>query len=111
MNFFKTNKILTGVLVLAVFAVLYFALYSLQSTPSLTSSDQVSPVSQQLLVTLSNLHTIKLDGSIFSDPAFQSLTDFGVVIPSQPAGRRNPFTSAASPAPQITTKTTTTGGR
>lgn len=108
MDFLKNNKILTGVLVLAVFGVLYFALYSYQSTPALTASDQVSPVSQQLLVTLSNLHTIRLDGSIFADPAFQSLTDFGVVIPSQPAGRRNPFLPANASA---NTAPNTTSGR
>jgi hypothetical protein len=90
MEFLKKNKILTGVVVLALAGVLYFAFFSSSATPSLSSSD-VNPVSQDLLVTLANLHTIRLDGSIFSNPAFVSLTDFGVIIPSQDRGRRNPF--------------------
>jgi hypothetical protein len=54
------------------------------------------------LVTLSNLRTIELDESIFQEPIFMSLSDFGVVIPPEAIGRRNPFApisaSAVSPA-------------
>ena len=69
----------------------YSAYFTSPSSTALTTSDSSEALSQQLLVTLQNLHTIKLDNSIFSDPAFQSLTDFGVVIPPEAVGRRNPF--------------------
>jgi len=69
----------------------YVTYFSPSAPAALTASDNSTALSQNLLVTLQNLHTIKLDNSIFSDPAFQSLTDFGVVIPPEAVGRRNPF--------------------
>jgi hypothetical protein len=55
------------------------------------AQDDTSRISRDLIVTLSNLNTIRLDDSIFTDPVFLSLSDFGVQIPLQPVGRRNPF--------------------
>ncbi len=86
---------MAGLVVVVVLALAYFAYTSL-SSPSPTTIVQENPVSQNLLVALSNLHTIKLNGAIFQDPAFQSLSDFGVTIPPQPTGRRNPFAPLGS---------------
>jgi len=84
-----------GVLILAVFVILCFMFYSYSGSSSSSSISEVcsdtQQMSQALLVTLAGLNTIRLDGSIFSDPVFASLTDFGVVLPPQPSGRRNPF--------------------
>lgn len=84
-----------GVLILAAFIILCFMFYSWSNSSSSSSINEVNSDTQQmgqaLLVTLAGLNTIRLDGSIFSDPVFVSLTDFGVVLPSQPSGRRNPF--------------------
>lgn len=68
------------------------------------SADAV--VGQDLLAALALLKTIQLDTSIFTDPIFKSLSDWGKKIPPQPVGRRNPFaplgakpsTPAAKPA-------------
>lgn len=89
MNQLLTSKVLTSLVIVAIFGLGYFAYSSLANTTSATSV--ASPVSQELLIALSNLHTIELNGSVFSDPSFQSLNDFGVTIPLQPVGRRNPF--------------------
>ena len=92
MDFLKENKTPIGVgifLLLAIFV--YMTYFTNPTSPTLTSSDTSITLSQNLLITLQNLHTIKLDDTIFSDPAFQSLTDFGVIIPLEAAGRRNPF--------------------
>lgn len=87
----KKNTVIIGI-VLAAAAVLYYFYSSGGSSALLTSSaEQESPVSQEVLETLGNLRTIKLDNSIFSDPLFISLSDFGVNIPPAAAGRRNPF--------------------
>lgn len=83
--------IVGGVLLLAGLYVYVSYFSGPSTTATLTQSDSSVALSQNLLVTLQNLHTIKLDNSIFSDPAYQSLTDFGVVIPRQEPGRRNPF--------------------
>lgn len=95
MDILKNSKIMTGLVLVAVVVLGYFA-YSSLSTPSPAVVIQESPASQSLLVALSNLHTIKLNGAVFSDPAFQSLSDFGVTIPPQPTGRRNPFAPLGS---------------
>ena len=94
MDFFKSNKLVSvgvGILLLGIGYYLFFMQHGSTAPVTVTDSAGTSPVSQNLLVTLANLRTIKLNDSIFRDPAFQSLTDFGVVIPPEPAGRRNPF--------------------
>lgn len=53
------------------------------------SADAV--VGQDLLAALALLKTIQLDTSVFTDPLFKSLSDWGKAIPPQPVGRRNPF--------------------
>jgi len=90
MNFLKKNKtpILGGAAVLALLWV-YLTYFSGSSAPLVATSE--INVSGDLLVTLNSLHTIRLDASLFSDPSFASLSDFGVAIPPQDAGRRNPF--------------------
>jgi hypothetical protein len=92
MDFLKQNKTTIGLGVLVVVALLvYFTYFSGSSSPTVTESDANSGASAQLLIMLNNLHTIKLDNSLFEDPAFKSLTNFGVTIPPQAVGRRNPF--------------------
>jgi hypothetical protein len=91
MDFLKQNKmaIVVGVVLLAGLFV-YMNYFTKPSQDTLTTTTDTT-LSQDLLVTLQNLHTIKLDNSIFSNAAFQSLTDFGVTIPAEEVGRRNPF--------------------
>jgi len=92
MDFLKQNKMAIGVGILLLAGLyVYMNYFSSSSSATLTASDSSTTLSQNLLVTLQNLHTIQLDNSIFSDPAFQSLTDFGVSIPAEPVGRRDPF--------------------
>lgn len=94
MQLFKDKKTLLYSSLLAVVLVGgYFAFFNTKNVPDLTSTmeDPTARVSGDLLSTLSSLNVIKLDNTIFSDPAFTALSDFGVTIPLQPAGRRNPF--------------------
>lgn len=89
------NRQAVGVVVIVALALIYYFFFysSSPSTPALSSvtANDASPTSQQLLVTLASLHTIKLDNTLFQDPVFMSLSDYGVTIPTQPVGRRNPF--------------------
>jgi hypothetical protein len=49
-------------------------------------------VAQDFLTLLLNVKNIKLDDSIFSDPAFNSLHDSSIVlVPDVTTGRPNPF--------------------
>ena len=93
MEFLNKNRLYIGVIVLALAGLwLYMTYFSGPSSSATLSNDRAaSPLSQDVLITLSNLNTIRLDESIFSDPLFMSLSDYGVAIPPQNAGRRNPF--------------------
>lgn len=84
------NKFVVGLVAAAAVGALLYWWMGKDSAPILSETAQ-SPLSSDLLLTLGNLSTITLDESIFEDPAFQSLTDFGVTIPPQATGRRNPF--------------------
>lgn len=100
MDFLKKNKMtLAGGAGMVALLYVYLTYFSGGSAPlTATSPDQISG---DILVTLNSLHTIKLDNGIFSDPVFVSLSDYGVTIPPQDAGRRNPFApvgSASSPS-------------
>ena len=96
MQFIKSNKVvIIGGLLLAVLLFVYFTFFANSSDNTAllttTSEEDLSPVSRDLLVTLSNLQTIRLDNSIFTNPVFMSLTSFGVQIPLENVGRSNPF--------------------
>jgi len=48
-------------------------------------------VDRELLTLLSDIRQIKLDASLFTNPVFQSLEDYGQTIPNEAVGRANPF--------------------
>ena len=94
MQFLKDNKLLAfGGAAVLIAALVYFMFFSgdAPNEAVVTTQNETDNVSRELIITLSNLNTIRLDGSIFTDPVFLSLSDFGVQIPLQPVGRRNPF--------------------
>src|SRR3989344_9052446 len=64
---------------------------ALISEPMLNGDSPQAKSGREILTLLLNLKSLKLDSSIFSDPAFQSLADFGQSIPVRPQGRVNPF--------------------
>ncbi|MEK7109332.1 MAG: hypothetical protein AAB919_02750 [Patescibacteria group bacterium] len=91
MDFLKKNKTtIGGGAALLLAGYVYFTYFSGGSAP-LTALSADQAVSGELLVTLNSLGTIDLDNKIFSNPVFVSLSDFGVSIPPQESGRRNPF--------------------
>lgn len=102
-NILKNKNVIGALAGLAVLGLAYYVWTSAASTPLLSSTtEEASPVSQEILTTLGQLHTLRLDPAVFSDPVFLSLTDFGVTIPPQNAGRRNPFAPVNSVAPSET---------
>ncbi len=101
---FKNTKLIGGILVVLVIAAVAYYYMGASSAPVATVTQASSPASQDLLAMLNNLRSIKLDASIFNDPLFMSLSDFGVTIPAEPTGRHNPF-SPASPSQQQPTQT------
>lgn len=94
--FYHKKNILIGILVLGVAGYLNVFQKETQAQETLITPD-VSVVAendqqgQEILSLLADLKRIRLDGSIFSDPLFQSLQDFSVELNPEPKGRQNPF--------------------
>lgn len=56
-----------------------------------TGSPSANSEDRELVETLLTLRAITLSGTIFEDPAFRVLQDFGTTIIPEPVGRQNPF--------------------
>ena len=88
------NKIFLVVIALVVAGAVWFGLSSspvendLVSTPTSVSGPSVD---QGIVSTLLALRAVKLDGTMFKDPAFILLKDFSTEIIPEPVGRTNPF--------------------
>lgn len=68
-------------------------------------------VDNDVVGVLLQLRAISLSGTIFTDPAFQSLQDFGKEIVPEPIGRPNPFAPLTGAAVRVSTSTATTTTR
>lgn len=83
--------------ILVMVGALVFFLFGRRGAapPSGFSSVGESPLGdtlgRDLLTLLARLKSTELDTSLFADPLFVGLRDFGVAITPQPVGRRNPF--------------------
>ncbi|MBV9349871.1 MAG: hypothetical protein JO026_03900 [Patescibacteria group bacterium] len=96
------------VIIIVLLAIGFFSyshFFGGSSEPLLaTESGNGNPaVDQDLINLLLTLKNIRLDNSLFADPAYQSLQDFGKDLVPEPVGRPNPFAplgniSAASQA-------------
>lgn len=77
-------------------------------TPTTAGSSGAAAGDTSILSLLRNLSTLKLDSSILSNPAYDTLEDTSIVLPPvSTQGRRNPFVSGgATAAPAATTPTT-----
>jgi len=92
-NFVLSHKIIIFVVALLVAAGIWIGLSSSSSSSSLLSTESVGDngPDQDLVATLLALRSVKLDGSLFSDPGFENLKDFSTAIVPEPIGRPNPF--------------------
>ena len=67
-------------------------LVSYQAETDISAENPASSPDQDFLPLLLNVKNIKLDDSIFSDPAFMSLVDGSILlVPEGNEGRPNPF--------------------
>ena len=62
---------------------------------TLVSAGAIDPLvaerSDEILDLLRDLKRLSFDETLFSDPRFRNLVDFGVELLPEPKGRRNPF--------------------
>ena len=101
----KSTIIVISVLIVAVIAYFYYqgskapASQTLQSQPDLAAQ----AVGSQVLALLNQIQSLRIDTSIFKDPAYRTLRDYSVEIPAVPVGRSNPF----APLPGVPAKSAT----
>jgi hypothetical protein len=89
--------IVIGVTIVFVVAALYFFFFR-STEPQLVIDEFGNPVEaqvigQDLIDLLAELEQVTLDQSLFTREAFVNLTDFSQVLPDEPRGRANPFSS------------------
>ena len=106
-NFFLNHKILLIIVGLIIAGLAWYGLTSGGESTTLLTSETVSDQGpdRDLVSTLLALRAVKLDASIFTDPAFASLKDFSTQIIPEPIGRPNPFaplSSSVVPTPAST---------
>lgn len=116
MNWITQHKVIFIIAILIVAGAVWFGLSSsapaaplLTTDTTTTGSPSTDSADQQLVVTLLALRAVTLSGTIFSDPAFTSLKDFGTTIVPEPTGRTDPF--APLSATSSTSATNTRGAQ
>lgn len=94
------KSIAVVVLVVALGVGWYLFFGGSASSPTLTTTQATgdNPAEKNLISTLLALRAVKLDATIFSDPAFISLKDFSTQIVPEPVGRSNPFAPLSTSA-------------
>ena len=94
MTLLKRFKTLIIVIVLATggfFVYAHFFGGGAEPLLSQAATAATSPADQNLITLLSQLKSIRLDNSIFTDNTFRSLQDFSQELVPEPIGRVNPF--------------------
>lgn len=93
----KSLLILAGV---ALLGGAWYVMSGSPTTPSLITTAAATGPEAGLVETLLALRAVKLDGTIFTEPAFLQLQDYSTQIVPEPVGRANPFAPlGASAAP------------
>lgn len=105
----KIKNTVLFIVILVVLSLIYFFFFGRKTEePTLVSavpgapatvsgSPTPLPAAGEFLPVLLNIQSIKLDDSIFSDPAFLSLRDSSIeLIPDGNEGRPNPFAPIGS---------------
>lgn len=82
----------TIVIVVLLFLLVYFYM-SGSSTPTgtLIAGSPYGAVGSSELALLNQVRSLKIDTTLFNDPAFRSLVDYSVEITPENVGRPNPF--------------------
>lgn len=75
------------------------------------TAEGTTPAERNVVDTLLQLRAVSLSGTIFSDPAFISLRDFGTQIIPEPVGRPNPFAPVASTPVSTSTEAASQQGK
>lgn len=92
-----STRNITVIVILLVVAVTVYFYFQGGSAPAgagsllESSPSTVQNVGSAELALLSQIQSLKIDTSLFTTPAYATLQDYSVDIPSQTVGRPNPF--------------------
>lgn len=100
----SSKTTIISLVVIVIVALLLYFYYkgnpSDASTSSLTvvsaESMEARASSDRVLALLSEIRSLNIKDSLFSDPVYKSLVDYTIAIPDQPVGRINPFAPVGS---------------
>ncbi|MDE1975446.1 MAG: hypothetical protein KGI49_02990 [Patescibacteria group bacterium] len=96
----KTIATIVGLIIVAVVIYFYIEGGSAPASSSLLVSQAgEASVGSAELDLLNEIRSLNIDSSFFNDPAYQSLQDYSVPVPTENVGRPNPF----APIPGVAT--------
>jgi hypothetical protein len=88
----KNMFIIIGMLAVAGIAYFYYSGSNSQTASSFNqTTDEGQQAGAMVLNLLNQIQSLKIDNSLFKDPAYLTLQDYTVQIPEIPIGRTNPF--------------------
>lgn len=88
------NKFIITALAGIVLAIVIWNSFMRDDSKKLLQTEnlaETTSVDGDVVGVLLQLRAVSLSGTIFTDPAFQALQDFGSEIIPEPVGRQNPF--------------------
>ena len=91
MTSLQKNKNLIIVVALVVVAFWVYVSFFKPDNSSTPADPAAQQVGSDVLDLYASLQSVTLDQSLFSSDLYKRLVDFSTTIPSQPAGRSNPF--------------------
>jgi hypothetical protein len=90
MEWIRKNLVGLLLIIVCIAGVVLYQNYFSGSDADLLTSD-INTNGEEMLIALNKLRAISFDQTLFSDPVFLSLVDFGTDIAPKPIGRPNPF--------------------
>lgn len=105
MSWISQHKLIFIIIIMLIVVGVWFglsqggapaAVLTTTSASGAPTSAKSSVADQELVGTLLTLRAVTLAGTIFSEPAFSSLQDYGTTIVPEPVGRLNPFAPLTS---------------
>ena len=90
-SFLTRNALVVVIAGVLIAGGIWYTFSGGSETETLVTESAGGTAESEVVDTLLALRAVSLSGTIFSDPAFKTLRDFGTQIVPEPIGRPNPF--------------------
>jgi len=97
MSWIKQHMLLFIGIIIVIVGVVWYGISDTSDVPLLSSDEPIpgtlaeTNADQEIVGSLLALRSVNLTGTIFTDPAFVALKDFGTMLVPEAVGRPNPF--------------------